>query len=224
VDNRATSGHTFRPPVVRSEGRIRSGLMHCAHNGWTVAVEHQTADDFAESFWQPWRIPVCEGPTGTHALNDLCACCQAYPDHFVRFSAYEGDAAGGVIKLRMLVQAPGDDACDWSGHLGSATNTEVEASIYNGVRRLLRGSDDFLSLTLQDDLNALQITLSRSFWQCEDRQAGQCWVTWSNFMRPEPVALHAPVRCRQELTHHSAGSLVGRVLAQLRERLGHPRG
>jgi len=124
----------------------------------------------------------------------------------------------------MLVQAPGDDPCDWSGYLCSATNTEIEASIYNGVRRLLRGSDDLLSLTLQDDLSALQITLSRSFWQCEDRPAGQCRVTWSNFMSPDPVVLHAPVRCRQEFTHHLAGSLVGRVLTQLRERVGHPRG
>ena len=204
-----------------------------------------TVPDYFDSKLKPHRISLCRTTAGSMMSRTKCketipAVIEVNKDQteIVVFPDTPLPADGDYsvwIKLfnptgkRMyqfnaLVQAPGDDACDWSGHLGSATNTEIEVSIYNGVRRLLRGSDDLLSLTLQDDLSALQITLSRSFWQCEDRPAGQCLVTWSDFMRPEPVALHAPVRCRQELTHHSAGSLVGRVLAQLRERIGHPRG
>ena len=216
MDRHPSGGRSFRPPVVRDLKRIRDELSHCARNGWTVGIEHQTQPSFSDPLWHQWGTPVCESVTGTQALHDLARCCETHPDHFVRLSAYQDQSAGGQIKLRILVRSPGDEMGELAKFTGVSTNTAIEAVIYNSARVALRKYGEPLNLTLEADLHMLEIALARSRWDCTDKRASLRLITWSDFDRPEPVSLHQPVRCRQVFAHQAAGRIVGKVLEQLR--------
>jgi len=211
----------FHPRVVSDPERIQAQLQHCARLGWTILIEHVQREGFAESFWGRWATPVCETVEGEQALNDLSDCCRAFPDHFVRCTAYEGDRMNAPVRLTMLVQAPGSADIGSRGHMARETmaNTAIPCDCFNAVRKALRSGHEPLIVSLGSKLTGVRMELARHRWRCIDIRSGAALVTWSGFARAEPVTLHRPVACRQEFLHSAAGTLAGPVLLELNARL-----
>ncbi|MGE4660164.1 MAG: ribulose bisphosphate carboxylase small subunit [Arenicellales bacterium] len=207
----------FRARVISDPERIQHQLQYCACRGWTILIEHVYREGFAEPFWDRWATPVCETGEGRQALNDLSDCCRAFPKHFVRFSAYEGDRMNAPVRLTMLVQAPGSADNGSRDHPArpATANTAIPADCFNAVRTALRPGHEPLIVSLGGKLTGVRMELARHRWRCRDVRSGAVLVTWSGFARPEPVTLHQPVACRQEFLHSAAGTLAGLVLLEL---------
>lgn len=221
MDSPLPRAGVFRPRVILDPERIQGQLQYCARLGWTILIEHVQREGFAESFWDRWAMPVCETGEGKQALNDLSDCCRTFPNHFVRFSAYEGNRMNAPVRMLLLVQAPESvtNGLRERPDRAATANMAIPADCFNAVRTALRSGHGPMIVSLGGKLTGIRMELARHHWRCIDVRSGATLVTWSSFARPEPVTLHQPVACRQEFLHSAAGTLAGLVLHELHTRL-----
>ena len=222
MDSSLSRVGVLRPRVILDPERIQRQLQYCADLGWTILIEHVHREGFAELFWDLWATPVCKTGEGRQALNDLGDCCRAFPDHFVRCTAYEGDRMNAAVRLTMLVQTPGAVASGLFSDRAETLrpNSAIPAKCFNAVRATLRAGGEPLILPLGGRLSEISMELTRPRWRCIDTRSDSALIIWSDFSRSDPVTLHQPVNCRMDFSHSAAGGLVRQVLLELYSRLG----
>ena len=102
--------------------------------------------------------------------------------------------------------------------LRSLTKT-VDARHYNRIRLALARVANPLRVELTQ-LGSLDMILGDREWLCVDRNRDDLpLMTWQDFSREDPHALHVPVRCTLHLYHIHSGMLMGRILPSLQQAL-----
>ena len=82
---------SFLPPL--SADQVRRQIAYAIAQGWNPAVEHSEKGTPATvSFWYMWKLPLFGEQSVDTVLAELDACHREFPDHLVRFVAYDNYA------------------------------------------------------------------------------------------------------------------------------------
>jgi ribulose-bisphosphate carboxylase small chain len=105
---RITQGtFSFLPDFTDAE--IRAQVEYALKNGWACSVEFTDDPHPRNTYWEMWGLPMFELKDAVGVMREVHACCEAYPDHYVKLNAF--DATHGVesVCLSFIVHRPPDE-------------------------------------------------------------------------------------------------------------------
>ena len=82
---------SFLPALTPEQ--VRRQIAYAIQQGWNPAVEHTERGKPAKvSFWYMWKLPMFGEQSVDAVMSELEACHREFPDHMVRFVAYDNYA------------------------------------------------------------------------------------------------------------------------------------
>lgn len=82
---------SYLPPMTADQ--IRRQIAYAISMGWNPAVEHTEKGVSARvNYWYMWKLPLFGEQSVDTVLAELDACHREFPDHLVRFLAYDNYA------------------------------------------------------------------------------------------------------------------------------------
>ncbi len=102
---RLTQGtFSFLPDL--SDAQIRAQLEYALGRGWAVSIEH-TADPHPRNvYWQMWGQPLFDLRDAAGLMQEVRACRQANPTHYVKVNAFDATRGWETVRLSFIVQRP----------------------------------------------------------------------------------------------------------------------
>jgi ribulose-bisphosphate carboxylase small chain len=107
---RVTQGaFSFLPDLTDAE--IEAQLRYALSHGWSISVEYTDDPHPRNSYWELWGLPLFDlGPgDAAVALAEVQACREAFPDHYVKVSAYDPSYTRQSTALSFIVNRPADE-------------------------------------------------------------------------------------------------------------------
>jgi ribulose-bisphosphate carboxylase small chain len=81
---------SYLPPMTAEQ--IRAQIAYSISQGWNPAVEHTEKGKSISNYWDMWKLPLFGEQSVDAVLTELDACHREFPDHLVRFIAYDNYA------------------------------------------------------------------------------------------------------------------------------------
>jgi ribulose-bisphosphate carboxylase small chain len=102
---RITQGtFSYLPDLTADE--ISGQIQYAIDRGWAVAVEFTDDPHPRNVLWEMWGLPMFELSDASAAAREVTACVQAWPDHYVRVSAYDASLGRQTTALSFIVNRP----------------------------------------------------------------------------------------------------------------------
>jgi ribulose-bisphosphate carboxylase small chain len=98
---RITQG-TFSYLPDLTDAEISSQLEYALGQGWALSVEFTDDPHPRNNYWDMWALPMFDLADPAGAMGEINACREAYPERYIKVSAY--DARQG--RLTFLVNRP----------------------------------------------------------------------------------------------------------------------
>jgi ribulose-bisphosphate carboxylase small chain len=105
---RITQG-TFSYLPDLSDDEISAQVQYAIDQGWAVAVEFTDDPHPRNVIWEMWGLPMFEISDASAGLHEVTACRAAYPDHYIRISAYDSSLGRQTTALSFIVGRPADE-------------------------------------------------------------------------------------------------------------------
>lgn len=102
---RITQGtFSYLPDLTDEE--IGAQIQYAIDQGWAVAVEFTDDPHPRNNLWEMWGLPMFDISDAAAGLYEVDACRAAYPDHYVRVSAYDARYGRQTTALSFIVNRP----------------------------------------------------------------------------------------------------------------------
>jgi ribulose-bisphosphate carboxylase small chain len=104
---RITQGtFSFLPDLTDEE--ITAQLQYALSNGWAVSVEYTPSlvPGPRDNYWDMWGLPMFDLQDATAAFHEVRECRRAFPDRYIRVSAYDSRHGRQTTALSFLVNRP----------------------------------------------------------------------------------------------------------------------
>ncbi len=105
---RITQGaFSFLPDLTDEE--ITAQIEYCLRNEWAVSVEYTDDPHPRNVYWEMWGLPMFDLKDAAGIMVEVRACREAFPNHYVRVTAF--DATHGVesVALSFIVNRPAEE-------------------------------------------------------------------------------------------------------------------
>jgi len=105
---RITQG-TFALLPDLTDDEIEAQLRYAVDQGWAISVEHTDDPHPRNTFWELWDLPMFDVEDPRAALAEVQACREAFPDEYVKVTAFDNSKGRETIALSFGVQRPGTE-------------------------------------------------------------------------------------------------------------------
>jgi ribulose-bisphosphate carboxylase small chain len=105
---RITQG-TFSYLPDLTDDEIRAQVQYAVDRGWAVAVEFTDDPHPRNVLWEMWGLPMFGIADPAAAMHEVAGCRAAYPDHYIRVSAYDASLGRQTTALSFIVNRPADE-------------------------------------------------------------------------------------------------------------------
>ena len=102
---RLTQG-TFSYLPELSDEEIGAQADYAIGNGWAVAVEYTDDPHPRNVYWDMWGLPMFDIEDAAAVLYEVNACRKAFPNRYIRVSAYDASLGRQTTALSFLVNRP----------------------------------------------------------------------------------------------------------------------
>ncbi len=102
---RITQG-TFSYLPDFTDDEIKAQISYAIGNGWAIAVEFTDDPHPRNVLWEMWGLPMFDTTDPAAAMHEVTACRTAYPDHYIRVSAYDARLGRQTTALAFIVNRP----------------------------------------------------------------------------------------------------------------------
>jgi ribulose-bisphosphate carboxylase small chain len=102
---RITQG-TFSYLPDLTDDEISAQLKYAMDQGWAVAVEFTDDPHPRNNLWEMWGLPMFDTADAAAQLAEVRACRDAYPDRYVRVSAYDASYGRQTTALSFIAHRP----------------------------------------------------------------------------------------------------------------------
>lgn len=102
---RITQG-TFSYLPDFTDEEIRAQLQYVIDKGWAVAIEFTDDPHPRNSLWEMWGLPMFDISDAAAGLSELNSCREAYPNCYVRVTAYDPRKGRQTVGLSFIVHRP----------------------------------------------------------------------------------------------------------------------
>ena len=105
---RMTQGtFSFLPELT--EKQVRAQIEYALRQGWAVSVEHTEDSHPRNVYWDMWSQPMFELRDAAGVLQEIKACREAFPTHFVKVNAFDATRGWETVRLSFIVQRPAQE-------------------------------------------------------------------------------------------------------------------
>lgn len=105
---RITQGtFSFLPDFTDDE--IREQIEYSLSNGWAVSIEHTDDPHPRNVYWTLWELPMFDARDAAPIMESLRACRAAFPNDYIRVSAYDNRPGRQTTALQFIVQRPKEE-------------------------------------------------------------------------------------------------------------------
>ena len=105
---RLTQGtFSFLPDLT--DEQITKQVRYCLDNGWAVNVEYTDDPHPRNSYWEMWGLPMFDLKDPAGIMLEVNACREAFPNHYVRVSAFDSSHGVESLRLSFIVNRPDEE-------------------------------------------------------------------------------------------------------------------
>lgn len=102
---RITQGtFSFLPDLT--DEQIGMQIRYCLQNGWAVNVEYTDDPHPRNTYWEMWELPMFDLKDPAGVMMEVNACRKAFPNHYVRVSAFDSRRGCESLRLSFMVNRP----------------------------------------------------------------------------------------------------------------------
>ncbi len=103
---RITQG-TFSYLPDLTDDEIMAQIQYAVDQGWAVAVEFTDDPHPRNVLWEMWGLPMFGISDAAAGMYEVRACRDAYPEQYIRVSAYDASLGRQTTALSFIVNRPG---------------------------------------------------------------------------------------------------------------------
>ncbi|HEV2371632.1 MAG TPA: ribulose bisphosphate carboxylase small subunit [Streptosporangiaceae bacterium] len=92
-----------------SDDEIRAQAQYALDQGWPLSVEFTDDPHPRNTYWEMWGLPMFDLQDAAGVLYEVSECRRAYPDCYVRVSAYDASKGRQTVGLSFIVNRPADE-------------------------------------------------------------------------------------------------------------------
>jgi ribulose-bisphosphate carboxylase small chain len=104
-DVRITQG-TFSYLPDLEDAEIAAQVTHAIDQGWAMAVEFTDDPHPRNIYWEMWGLPMFEIADAAAVLHEVNRCREAFPNQYIKVTAYDASLGRQTTALSFLVQRP----------------------------------------------------------------------------------------------------------------------
>jgi ribulose-bisphosphate carboxylase small chain len=102
---RITQGtFSFLPDLT--DEQIKAQIEYALEQGWAVNVEYTDDPHPRNTYWDMWGLPMFELRDPVGVMEEVQACREARPNHYVRVSAFDSTRGWETVRLSFIVNRP----------------------------------------------------------------------------------------------------------------------
>ena len=102
---RLTQGtFSFLPDLT--DEQITKQIKYCLTNGWAVNIEYTDDPHPRNTYWEMWGLPMFDLADPAGIVLEVNACREAFPNHYVRVSAFDSSHGVESLRLSFIVNRP----------------------------------------------------------------------------------------------------------------------
>ncbi|HLH68987.1 MAG TPA: ribulose bisphosphate carboxylase small subunit [Candidatus Dormibacteraeota bacterium] len=98
---------SYLPPL--SDEEIKAQIQYSIDNGWALAVEFTDDPHPRNVYWEMWDLPMFDVVDAAAVMSEINRCREAYPNHYVRVSAYDASLGRQTTALAFIVNRPSEE-------------------------------------------------------------------------------------------------------------------
>lgn len=102
---RVTQG-TFSYLPDLDDDQVRAQVRYCLDKGWPVAIEYTDDPHPRNVYWEMWGLPLFDLKDPAGVMQEIAACRQAFPDHYIRVNGYDRRLGRQTVGLSFIVNRP----------------------------------------------------------------------------------------------------------------------
>ena len=105
---RITQGtFSFLPDLT--DDQITKQIAYCMKNGWAVNVEYTDDPHPRNTYWEMWGLPMFDMKDPAGVLYEVNECRRAFPNHYIRLSAFDDTRGVESVQLSFIVNRPAEE-------------------------------------------------------------------------------------------------------------------
>ncbi len=105
---RITQGtFSYLPDLTDAEIAAQAG--YAIEQGWAIAVEFTDDPHPRNVLWEMWGLPMFGIADPAAAMHEVTQCRAAYPDHYIRVTAYDARLGRQTTALSFIVNRPASE-------------------------------------------------------------------------------------------------------------------
>ncbi len=105
---RITQGtFSFLPDLT--DQQITKQIRYCLDKGWALNVEYTDDPHPRNTYWEMWGVPMFDLRDPAGVLYEVNQCRKAFPDTYIRLSAFDASPGWESIRLSIIVQRPKEE-------------------------------------------------------------------------------------------------------------------
>jgi ribulose-bisphosphate carboxylase small chain len=102
---RITQG-TFSHLPDLTDDEIKAQIQYSIDHGWAIAVEMTDDPHPRNTYWDMWELPMFEVTDASGAMTEVTRCREAFPNHYIRVTAYDATLGRQTTALSFIVNRP----------------------------------------------------------------------------------------------------------------------
>lgn len=105
---RITQG-TFSYLPDLTDDEIRAQAQYAIDRRWAVSVQFSDDPHPRNAYWEMWGLPMFDMPDAAAVVYEVNKCREAFPDQYIKVSAYDPSRGRQTTGLEFIVQRPGHE-------------------------------------------------------------------------------------------------------------------
>jgi ribulose-bisphosphate carboxylase small chain len=95
---------SFLPELT--DEQVKAQIEYALDQGWAVNVEYTDDPHPRNTYWEMWGLPMFDLRDPVGVMEEVDACREAYPNHYVRVSAFDSTRGWETVRLSFIVNRP----------------------------------------------------------------------------------------------------------------------
>jgi ribulose-bisphosphate carboxylase small chain len=100
---------TFSHLPELTDDEIAAQIELALSNGWPVALEFTDDPHPRNVYWDMWDLPMFDVGDASAVVAEVNACRAAYPERYIRVSAYDASYGRQTTALAFIVNRPAEE-------------------------------------------------------------------------------------------------------------------
>jgi len=105
---RITQGtFSFLPDLT--DDQIKAQVEYALRQGWAINVEFTDDPHPRNTYWEMWGLPMFDLKDPAAIMYEINGCRKAYPDQYVRVTAFDSTQGWETPRLSFIVNRPKEE-------------------------------------------------------------------------------------------------------------------